>query len=182
MIALLAGIDFSSIAIDAALIPLDPADTSVPPVEFRRFELPAFKPKTTTSQYRSVERCRAVRRATADFWAASLYGYDTFLSTTCVWIEEPFGHSQNVMRELYGAILASIPPHIAVSTITPAQWRKHHGIDNEKHTSVAHAGAFVMTQALRGRMSGCIDIDHHMAEALLIALAGRDLEHQGKAA
>lgn len=176
MTTLLAGLDFSSRAIDAALIPLDPADTSTPPVTFRRFELPVFKPGATTSQYRSVERARTVA-----FVPMLLLGslHEGGPDVECVWVEEPFGHSQNVMRELYGGILASIPTHVAVSTITPAQWRKHHGISSGKAVSKIYAWNAMATfyPECDNRFP-----DEHQADALLVALAGRDLEHAGRAA
>jgi hypothetical protein len=62
MSALIAGIDLSSKRIDAALIPLDPDDGSdAPPVTLRHFDLPIFKPASTTPAYRRVERCRVIR-------------------------------------------------------------------------------------------------------------------------
>lgn len=62
MSALIAGLDISSKAIHAALIPLDPDDGSdAPPVTLRSFDLTVFKPASTTPAYRRVERCRVIR-------------------------------------------------------------------------------------------------------------------------
>jgi hypothetical protein len=187
-VTLLAGIDLSTKRIDAALIPADPDDTTVPPVTFRRFDLPRM-PTDCTAQYRSVERCRVVREAMRELlqpviWKTRSVGRSTgpgpVHDVLSVWVEEPFGprnKATNALREVYGGILASIPPHIERAAIAPQEWRRAHVPDVAhfgwtKDDSITYACQHLYTHDPRHMNTV---IDDHMAEALLIALAGREL-------
>jgi hypothetical protein len=188
-VTLLAGIDLSTKRLDAALIPADPDDTTVPPVTFRRFDLPRM-PTGCTAQYRSVERCRVLRDAMRELlqpviWKTRSVGLSTGLGpvheVSSVWVEEPFGprnKATNALREVYGGILASIPLHIERAAIAPQEWRRvvleaeHGHLDRawQKEDSTDLADLYLH----RHRQSRA-GIDEHQAEALLIALAGREL-------
>jgi hypothetical protein len=165
------------------LIPLDPQDTTVPPVVFRRFDLPRM-PTGCTAQYRSVERCRVVRAGVRELLRYVLADYRGGVAShevTSVWVEEPMGprnKATNALREVYGGILASIPPHIERAAIAPQEWRRvvleeeHGHLDRawQKDDSTDLADLYLH----RHRKSRA-GIDEHQAEALLIALAGRGL-------
>jgi hypothetical protein len=175
MSALIAGLDISSKALHAALIPLDPDDGSdAPPVTLRSFDLPVFKPASTTPAYRRVERCRVVRDAMRKLLAPigplrDLYSFQNEVAHVC--IEEPFGSvsRSTVLWEILGAILATIPPHIERDTIQTHEWRRIiWTIESETRStdwkSIAIEQAFMWTG---------IEMNEHEAEALLIARACR---------
>lgn len=199
--SVLAGIDFSSKAIHAALIPLDPDDGSdAPPVTLRSFVMPSWRGGTTPA-FRSVERCRVVRVAMRELLAGVdplTEAHEQLLATVTIspphpgvatfnfsqWypihevvhvcVEEPFGASRkadNVMRELYGAILASIPPHIERDTITTQEWRRIIWPDGDSFADLRtdwKAAAIGMASPIAGAV-----LDEHQAEATLIARACR---------
>lgn len=190
MSALIAGIDFSSKAIHAALISLDADDGSdAPPVTLRSFVMPTWRGGTTPA-FRSVERCRVVRDAMRELLADvytrnsrviapgeilvlapgdQIPGFFDEHEVVHVCVEEPFGASRkadNVMRELYGAILASIPPHIERETITTQEWRRIHELE-------PLAGDWKYVARLRALQETGVEMDEHQAEAYLIARACR---------
>jgi hypothetical protein len=198
--ALIAGLDISSKRIDAALIPLDPDDGSdAPAVTLRSYALPVFKAGQTTPAYRSVERCRVIRGAIRDLLAPRVtpnpatydrhYGWryhrQTEHEVVHVCVEEPFGGgkqhrpSDNVLREIYGAILASIPPHIERDTIRTQEWRSLMLLPYlEKTPNAPKHAAIWLAHSLTG-----IEMDEHQAEAYLIARACRArLERDTKSA
>jgi hypothetical protein len=181
-VTLLAGIDLSSRALHAALVPADDTDTSLPPVTFRCVELPRFKAGATTAQYRSVERCRAVRAGVRELLedvTTELAGGLVVVGrddVTSVWVEEPMGarnYATNVLRELYGAVRASIPSHIERAAIAPREWRRELGFD---HGYTKYDGIGYAVQWCRDRGVNLL-LDEHYAEALCVALAGRALTH-----
>jgi hypothetical protein len=91
-----------------------------------------------------------------------------------VWVEEPFGprnKATNALREVYGGILASIPPHIERAAIAPQEWRRTLGLDPTGRRTRASARPTSGSTTTTSR-AAC---DEHQAEALLIALAGREL-------
>lgn len=190
MTLLLAGIDFSTTAIHAALIPYHPGDETR--CILRRARLPGWKPNTTTTQYRSAERCRAIAGA-----IRVLLGEPrTEGRVISVWIEEPFGRggglADNVLRELYGGILASVPFDTARASIAPSQWRKTITSRSEGLGLCAPPPLIGNTRR-RDWKAWAIDTagdwqqkrelvpttNEHEADALLIALAGRHHEHAG---
>jgi hypothetical protein len=173
-VTLLAGIDLSTKRLDAALIPLDPEDTTVPTVVFRHFDLPRM-PTGCTAQYRSVERCRVIREGVRELLRGLPAGADGLAypyGVSSVWVEEPFGprnKATNALREVYGGILASIPPHIERAAIAPQEWRRTLGLDPTKDASIRSARRWLDDHHVT------CSCDEHQAEALLIALAGREL-------
>lgn len=186
MTALCVGVDFSSKRLDVALIPLD-ADhgSDCPPVTLRHHVLPVWRPASTTPQYRSVERCRLVRDAMRKLTAALympmgagvLWLGDHHVAHVCV--EEPFGSGRkadNVMRELYGAILASIPPHIQRDTIGTQEWRRiiWPRDDTRLPDHIALPPDGWKTRAIfTAHLDTSLDMDEHEAEAYLLAVACR---------
>lgn len=192
MTRLLAGIDFSTTAVHAALITWDQRAEQQHAI-LRHARLPTFKPNTTTPQYRSVRRCEQLAGA-----VRTLLGEPSEQGYVCsVWIEEPFGAqgtADNVLRELYGGILATIPYDTARAPIAPSQWR--HTITSRRE-GLGLAAPPPLVNGSRRRdwkawatktadawlnAQGFIETSsEHEADALLIALAGRYLEHQGRA-
>jgi hypothetical protein len=180
MSALIAGLDISSKALHAALIPCDPDDGGdAPPVTLRSFDLPVFKPASTTPAYRRVERCRVIRQAMRELLrdvyipGSAIHSLDRYPqwenNVAHVCIEEPFGSvsRSTVLWEILGAILASIPPHIERDTIQTHEWRRivwpeTGGSENWKY--LARIAALQETG---------IDVNEHEAEAYLIARACR---------
>lgn len=185
-----AGIDLSSRALHAALIPADEANPAgLPPVVFRSVELPRFKPGATTAQWRSVERCRVVRDAVRELlrYVLSLEPHVVPYEVSSVWVEEPLGarnKATNVLREIYGSALASIPPHIERASIAPQEWRRvirdEGWLTPDTWTKADSVGLAVQWVAEHARdYHLAFDaLDEHHAEALLVALAGRRLAEQ----
>jgi hypothetical protein len=189
MSALIAGLDISSKALHAALIPLDPDDGGdPPPVTLRSFDLPVFKPASTTPAYRRVERCRVIRDAMRELLQEVIErrenGY--FLHDAAhVCIEEPFGSvsRSTVLWEILGAILASIPPHIERDTIQTNEWRKiiwpgaqwaeEMGVPfgDWKQRAIDEAYRLIGGERPVGDPPG--SLNEHEAESLLIARACR---------
>jgi hypothetical protein len=170
--ALVAGIDFSSKAIHASIIPLD-EDTPLI-VATRVGELPAWPSGKTTPEFRSVERARAVRHAVAhvlaDVWGDDEPGGELHYIAHAA-VEIPFGHKtrSTVLWELYGAILATIPPRVEREAITTHEWRRivapiklRMASEEWKAWAVNYAHA----------CTGWALSEHH-AEAYLIARAAR---------
>lgn len=169
---LIAGIDFSSKAIHAALISLDADDGSdAPPVTLRSFVMPTWRGGTTPA-FRSVERCRVVRDAMREL-LAPLWPPDGDENVVHVCVETPFGASRkadNVMRELYGAILACVPSHIERDTITTNDWRRLVLAED----ALAEAGRDLKAAAIgQAYLATGNVMDEHQAEAFLIARACR---------
>ena len=154
---LLLGVDFSTLAIHAAAIPLDPAARMRP--ELRLFE--AAIPKVQDKS----QRCRAIMALTRGFYLPEV---------TTVWIEEPWGPYRNADRALlpiYGALLATVPPNIPATGIHTQDWRRALGLSPNlaKADSIKAAQEWLVKHA--PTFAGVLN-EHH-AEALLIAAAGR---------
>lgn len=164
MTMLVAGIDWSTKAIDVAIIPLDHdhGDADLPRVTLRRDALPhvdadqrpAHAAYITTILLRSVE------------------GYDV----RHVFVEEPWTRSfraAGAMFPVYGAILAAswLPPdgRRRVSGLSATRWRQTlklgRALDKQSYVQ----------DALRREPELPRTISDHQAEAYLIALAGRHL-------
>jgi hypothetical protein len=202
--ALIAGLDISSKRIDAALIPLDPDDGSdAPPVTLRQYLMPTEKQmrgihEETTPARRSVERCRVIRDAMRElllgvpyFWERPGYFRDkrgewTEHEVVHVCVEEPFGPNRkadNVLREIYGAILASIPPHIERDTIGTQEWRRIIWPNQDEWASVVGGVDWKERACLRAFGDTGLVLDEHQSEAFLIAHACRArLERDTKSA
>jgi hypothetical protein len=140
MSALIAGLDISSKALHAALIPCDPDDGGdAPPVTLRSFDLPVFKPALDDTR---VPPSRTLpRHPRRDARTAARRGLQVPLAPplqprgirTCGGITLPTSASKSrsasvsrstVLWEILGAILACIPPHIERDTIQTHEWRR----------------------------------------------------------
>jgi hypothetical protein len=167
---LIAGIDFSTKQITAAIIPLDP--TVTPHVTFTHLDLPRTRDTT--------QRLRGLRRGMAlTFWTVELAGRAQ--DVTSVWVEEPWGPHRNVDRSLlplYGGILASVPTTITATGITTRDWRTTLGLrlsgSEKKLAAIAHANLYLHQQA-GWDTNESADVTEHECEALCIALAGRTI-------
>jgi hypothetical protein len=179
---LIAGLDISSKALHCALIPLDPDDGSdAPPVTLRSFDLPVFKPSSTTPAYRRVERCRVIRKALLELlrvvvepepYYADLVRYRMHEHEVAhVCIEEPFGSvsRSTVLWEILGAILASIPPYIERDTIQTYEWRALTWADTPRTI----IGSWKNRAIDRSLFETGVEMNEHEAEAYLIARASR---------
>jgi hypothetical protein len=179
--ALIAGIDLSSKRIDCALIPLDPDDGSdAPAVTLRSFDLPVFRPASTTPAYRRVERCRVIRDAMRQLLAPIeiAYGHDeaNYYDVAHVCIEEPFGSvsRSTVLWEILGAILATIPSHIERDTIATHEWRRIIWSEHIDAGVWASCGATSKGLAVHTAYEETfVKMNEHEAEAYLIARACR---------
>lgn len=104
--SLIAGIDFSSHAIDVVLVD---EDTGAP--SWRRWQLRGDD---------AFERARYVRRLELG---------DTFDNVLAAGIEQPFGgHNAGDLFRVQGALLARLPLGLLVHPIPPARWRKLVGL------------------------------------------------------
>lgn len=105
----LAGIDYSTHAIDVVLLDEDDPHEAA----WHRFGL---------SGQDAFERARNVRRS---FTLCFLREWDDVLA---VGIEEPRGHNAGALYRVQGAILARLPHDILVQPWVPSEWRKAVGL------------------------------------------------------
>jgi hypothetical protein len=172
---LVAGIDFSSVAIDVAIIALDP-ESDANPLQIRSLPIPQRSDPT--------QRCITAAKATASL-LSDVEGHPV----SSVFIEEPWTRSWNAARALfpiYGAILASAgsPTRRSATGITATDWRTTLGMPARasKNEAIQRARDWILTNA---HAEQAFNLSEHAAEALLIALAGRHLtwqHHAGTAA
>ena len=165
--SLLVAFDISTKALTGCVVPLEP--TPYPFSQPRYFDhgLPTFKTGTTTPQLKSIERCRAVKA-----WRFS----DTIdIPGRCevVAIEEPFGaYKGNELREVYGALISSVPSWAHVIPMTAQQWRR-------KLWSIAGTKGAVDKEGGRAALRAidcdgyAMPEDEHRCDALGLALAVR---------
>lgn len=176
---LLAGIDWSSKAIHAALIPLDTdhGDPTQPPVVFRTMTLP--KPTGDATL-----RIRAARYATRELLTPDV---------ATVWVEEAYGTfrtSDRVLLPIQGAIVAGVPTGMTVALITADAWRRELGLKTGRTTSVdakAEAESYAMdwlsdNLPRSGNTVGFRVPDEHEVDALCVALAARQILNREAAA
>jgi hypothetical protein len=117
-----AGIDFSSLAIDVVLVDLD----DLAPPAWHRFELIGQD---------AFDRTRAVRAAmpTASFWD----------DTLGIGIEHPAGKfGVGPMMRVQGAVLACLPAGVVVKPWPPGAWRKAVGLPGNAAKEVVSRWAF----------------------------------------
>jgi len=172
----LVGIDFSSHAIDAAIIPTDP-DAGLRPLTLRRFVFT----KHADQAGRIVQAAAGARQLIGD-----VDGHP--ISST--WVEEPYTHRWPAARALlpiYGAIIAATgfpQTRRSATGITAQDWRQtlHMPARASKEEAIQRARDWILTFA---QPELAFNLSEHAAEALLIALAGRHLtwqHHAGTAA
>lgn len=181
MTSLLAGIDLSTKRLDAALIPLDPdhGDPNCPPVVFRHVLLP--NEKGATPLYRRVERARAMRRLVHELLKPVPYTLPAphqiaTHDVASAWLENPRGrHRNDALTGTFDAIAAAIPSHIIVAGLDPQEWRRELGLPARMPKASAQIWTrdWLSDQGVVHR--GAHPPDEHLAEALLVALAGRQI-------
>jgi hypothetical protein len=148
-----AGIDFSSRAVDVVLV--DEAGRA----EWHRFELVGAD---------AFDRARRVRDAmpsrTGELW-------DDVLA---VGIEEPRGPGNGSLLRIQGAVLASLPVSVLVQPFTPNEWRVAVGLPGNaaKHLVRTHTLAHVYASSVRSGMQQP-DWPQDACDAYCLALAVR---------
>lgn len=166
MTALVAGIDLSMMRLHAALIPLDP--------EARPQGMCHFRDVRVTG--RGDERLDNIAPLVRELLRPTFDG-DT---VEVAYVEKPKGRWRAPSLDaLYGAIRNSIPPHIHRDAFTPAEWRAELGIASRytKERGKQEARDWLYRYD-RNAAAKAETIDEHHAEALLIALAGRQRNYR----
>jgi hypothetical protein len=158
----IAGIDWSTKALDVVIIPADHdhGDADLPRVTVRHAAIP---------QETKVHRPGHAAFLTVDL-LADVAGYPV----TFVFVEENFTHRTNAavaMWPIQGAICAAAwrPGRREVALIPTNRWRKHHALPFQADKPTYVAAALTREPSLPR------DITDHTAEAYLIAIAGRDI-------
>lgn len=169
---LIAGVDISTRAIHAALIPLDPTIGAFAELRCARVAVADKGP----------QRLRNVRKAMHHVLADATDG-----EIVAVFIEQPpfFGKLRGgtELIEVYGAACASTPLRIdVVGSMQPQTWRSKVGLALEPHEKNGRAaldGAWKRA-AIRRVLDSCLveadyPLNEHEADSVLVALAGRGL-------
>ena len=155
-----AGIDYSSFAIDIVLID---AYTDTPP-EWHRYAL---------SGHDAFERARTVTTAMPSKGSAF---WDTVLA---VGLEEPRGRNSAPIHRVQGAILAAIPGRVLVQPWLPNEWRTAVGL---KGNASKDAAAWRSRQLQPRFMDPLCEWPQDAHDAHLIAIATRTRLNQQEAA
>jgi hypothetical protein len=162
-----AGFDISTREITCAIIPLDPTTPTL--ADGRGV---AFRSELVTVTRDDGVRYRDIREAVRVILGPS--PYDVQLA----YVERPwsrFAKSIAPMMGVYGAVMASIPRHIARAGISPAEWRHTLGLPQRisKTDATDRARVWLATQGVSADA-----LTEHQADALFVALAGRQLNHR----
>lgn len=164
MAAVIAGIDWSSQAIDVVIIPADHdhGDADLPRATIRHAAIPQER------------HARARRPGHAAFLTVDLLADVAGYAVTTVYVEEGFTHRWNAAAALWpiqGAICAAAwrPGRRDVTLVPPNAWRAWHDLPFRADKDVYVDAALAREPALPR------DITDHTAEAYLIAIAGRDM-------
>ena len=173
MTALLAGIDISTKALHAAVIPLDPdhGDPACVPVQFRTQTLPAVADEGL--------RYKAIHVALRHILSSDKHG-----DIVLCYVEKPRSphhlrgtQSAQRMAAVYGAVMASTPPSITSAALEPLEVDHELGLPRAKRPLYKDRKARNIDTADRWLTAAGASqrIDEHQADALLVALAGRQL-------
>lgn len=147
---MIAGIDFSTRAVDVVLL-----DEDSDAAEWHRFDLFGNG---------AFDRTRSVR--------GSMPGSAFWDEVVAVGIEEPCGHGAGRLMRIQGAILACIPTNKLVAPLMPSQWRKTVGLKGNASKDEVFACA-------SARFNPRVPWPQDAADAYCIALATRTLlEHK----
>ncbi len=165
MTVLCAGIDWSAEAIHVGLIPMDPdhGDPDLPSYTLRHESIPNHD--------------RFLRPAHAAYLTNQLLTDVAGVPVLHVWLEEAYGHYRKTDRALLpiqGAITAAAwrpAGRRHVYGIRPDSWRQTLGLRLRGKTLKDDS----ITAAYELEPNLPVHTSHHMAEALLIAHAGRHL-------
>lgn len=169
--SLIAGIDFSSMAIDTVLLDEDTNDA----VHHRR--------QLDVGHAKLHDRVRRVRDAlpTRGAWKDS--------GVLVVAIEEPFNHSPNGLTPLLltlGAILGTLPRDIPLALLRADDWRRQCGLPTRAPGGRPEHKQNAIAFARRQWDNPPIRLDDNAADAFCIAWAARELhrarEEQRRAA
>lgn len=148
-----AGVDFSSHAIDVVLVDLDDRQ----PPRWHRYPLLGQD---------AFDRARSVADAMPG--RSSVY-WDNVLA---VGIEEPAGRNPGVLFRIQGAVLAQIPARMLVTKWMPSQWRKAVGLAGNAAKPMSRERAWQYDP----RFTGLTEWDGpplDACDALCVALATR---------
>ncbi len=170
------GLDISTTQIDAAIIALEHDVAGIPTVTFRHATIP--QTKGAEPLYRRVERARHMTRAIAPLFD-DVDGWDVQLC----YIEEPRGRFRNdALTGTFDSVCTAIPARIAVSGLQPQAWRRELGLPARLSKDQAIQEAFDWIYHHTPSSAGYKTIEatptEHQAEALLIAIAGRQLNNR----
>lgn len=157
---MIAGIDFSTRAVDVVLL-----DEDTDAATWHRFELAGAD---------AFDRARSVR----DAMPGSRYWDDVL----AVGIEDPRGYGAGSLYRIQGAILSRLPRRTLVHPLIPSSWRKTVGLPgNASKTDVA-ARVTVLRTAARPLDAPDDPWPQDACDAYCIALATRTLLALGEAA
>ena len=151
------GVDFSTKAIHGALIPLEQGNGE-PALVFRTYPIPP-----SLDPLKRYFHARLAMRALS----ADTDGYPVHLAV----VEQPAGRfAARQMWGMFGAICSSLYGVSAVNALEPEEWRAELGLKTRHRTQgEAKRESIAAAETYRG-VAG---LNEHEAEALLIALAGR---------
>jgi len=158
----IAGVDFSTRAIHAALIPLEHGNGE-PPIVLRHEPIP----ESPDPLRRYYEARMATRRICAD-----TDGHPVNL----VIVEQPMGRfAVRPLWAMFGAIVGSVPGVASVTALDAQAWRRELGLPARltKQAAIEKALDWLYaTRAFTAPRANTTLSEHH-ADAILIALAGR---------
>jgi hypothetical protein len=179
---LIAGVDLSTVAVHAALIPLDPTINAYAELRACRIRLARGRTPDVGEDLRTVRR--AVHQVLADADDGEIVS---------VWIEQPpiYGGQRppyhDELLQVFGAVAASVPLRVTASAcLTPSEWRKLVELERPEHERISgrkfREGSWKRTAIKRVRDACLVEADYplndHEADAVLLALAGRHLTWQ----
>lgn len=176
---LIAGIDISSRQLDACLISLDKTSSFPVGAVFRQEQLPSLQ------QVGHATHARMVARATHRLLLDVRYRGLELHEVVQVVVEEAWGPSRRADRALlptFGAVLAAIPVRCESFSSTTSEWRRTLGLSARlsKSDAIHEAGKWLRKH--QPDSAAPDPFTEHMAEALLIARAGRKLCWDAEAA
>lgn len=156
---MIAGIDFSTKAIDIVLL-----DDDTDAATWHRFELAGQD---------AFERARDVRNA----MVAAMPLWD---DAVAIGIEDPRGYGAGSLYRVQGAILARLPRHTLVHPLIPSSWRKTVGLPG--NASKEDVSLFASRLRVAAEGSRTVGWPYDATDAYCIALATRSLIELGEAA
>jgi hypothetical protein len=169
---LLAGVDISTFAVTAALIPLDPGTYA--PAILRTIRI---DPAPIAERLRNVRG--SVHAALADADGCEI---------ASVWVEQPPPPTKFAMKghdslvAVFGSVCGNVPKRItAVAQLMPSEWREVVALSLAPKAYPSEKPTDRWKRAAIERVMGSdlvaqdYPLSHHEAEAVLVALAGRHL-------
>ena len=161
--SLVAGIDFSSHAVDVVWL-----DEDTDQATWERFPL---------SGQDAFERTRSVRPSLVSVRGTS----EKWIETLAIGIEEPRGYNSGALYRVQGAILACLPRAVLVQPWLPSVWRKAVGLPG--NASKGEVWSYVVAETEeRWRDNARRDWPQDACDAYCIALATRNALQREEAA